>query len=48
METATTVLADIFIMFLAAKVAGEVFERLRQTAVIGEQMVRLAAPGRRL
>ncbi|HZO27994.1 MAG TPA: cation:proton antiporter [Chloroflexota bacterium] len=36
METATTVLADIFLMFLAAKVAGELFERLRQPAVIGE------------
>ena len=30
METATAVLADIFIMFLAAKVAGELFERIRQ------------------
>jgi Kef-type K+ transport system membrane component KefB len=39
METATTVLADIFIMFLAAKVAGELFERLRQPAVIGELLV---------
>ena len=28
METATTVLADIFLMFLAAKLAGELFERL--------------------
>lgn len=39
METATSVLADIFIMFLAAKVAGEIFERLRQPAVIGELLV---------
>jgi Kef-type K+ transport system membrane component KefB len=38
-ETATSVLADIFIMFLAAKVAGEIFERLRQPAVIGELLV---------
>jgi Kef-type K+ transport system membrane component KefB len=35
-ETATTVLADIFVMFLAAKLAGELFERLKQPAVIGE------------
>ena len=39
METATTVLADVFIMFLAAKVAGELFERIRQPAVIGELLV---------
>src|SRR5829696_267892 len=38
-ETATSVLADIFIMFLAAKVAGELFERLRQPPVIGELLV---------
>src|SRR4051812_36152290 len=38
-ETATSVLADLFIMFLAAKVAGEIFERLRQPAVIGELLV---------
>jgi Kef-type K+ transport system membrane component KefB len=38
-ETATTVLADIFLMFLGAKVAGELFERLRQPAVIGELLV---------
>jgi Kef-type K+ transport system membrane component KefB len=38
-ETATSVLADIFIMFLAAKIAGELFERLRQPAVIGELLV---------
>jgi Kef-type K+ transport system membrane component KefB len=37
--TATAVLADIFIMFLAAKLAGEVFERLKQPAVIGELLV---------
>ena len=39
METATAVLADIFIMFLAAKLAGELFERVRQPAVIGELLV---------
>src|SRR4051794_16623790 len=38
-ETATSVLADIFLMFLAAKIAGELFERLRQPAVIGELLV---------
>lgn len=36
MDVAAAVLADIFIMFLAAKIAGELFERLRQPAVIGE------------
>jgi Kef-type K+ transport system membrane component KefB len=35
-ETATAVLTDVFVMFLIAKVAGEIFERLRQPAVIGE------------
>ena len=38
-ETATAVLADIFLMFLAAKIAGELFERLHQPAVIGEFLV---------
>jgi len=36
MHVAADILTDIFLMFLAAKVAGEVFERLRQPAVIGE------------
>jgi Kef-type K+ transport system membrane component KefB len=36
METATAVLTDLFVMFLIAKVAGEIFERLGQPAVIGE------------
>src|SRR3712207_631530 len=36
MHTATVILGDIFLMFLAAKLAGELFERLRQPAVIGE------------
>ena len=39
MDTATSVLADLFSMFPAAKVAGEIFERLRQPAVIGELLV---------
>jgi Kef-type K+ transport system membrane component KefB len=39
METAKVALVDIFIMFLAAKVAGELFERARQPAVIGELLV---------
>ncbi len=39
MATTATVLADIFIMFLAAKLAGELFERLKQPAVIGELLV---------
>jgi Kef-type K+ transport system membrane component KefB len=42
MHTATAVLADIFIMFLAAKVAGELFERIKQPAVIGELLVGVA------
>jgi Kef-type K+ transport system membrane component KefB len=32
----TTILVDIFIIFAAAKIAGELFERIRQPAVIGE------------
>jgi Kef-type K+ transport system membrane component KefB len=39
MSTAAAVLADIFIMFLAAKVVGELFERLKQPPVIGELLV---------
>jgi Kef-type K+ transport system membrane component KefB len=39
MTTASAVLVDIFIMFLAAKLAGELFERLQQPAVIGELLV---------
>ncbi len=39
MATIATVLADIFIMFLAAKLAGELFERIKQPAVIGELLV---------
>jgi Kef-type K+ transport system membrane component KefB len=30
------VLADVFVMFVAAKLVGELFERIRQPAVIGE------------
>ena len=39
MATTATVLADIFLMFLAAKLAGELFERIKQPAVIGELLV---------
>ncbi len=39
MGAATAVLTDIFLMFLAAKLAGELFERIRQPAVIGELLV---------
>ena len=36
MDIAARVLTDLFVMFLAAKVAGALFERLGQPAVIGE------------
>jgi Kef-type K+ transport system membrane component KefB len=36
MHVAAAVLADLFLMFLAAKAAGALFERLGQPAVIGE------------
>ncbi|MGE3273272.1 MAG: cation:proton antiporter [Chloroflexota bacterium] len=36
MHVAAAVLADLFLMFLAAKVAGALFERFGQPAVIGE------------
>jgi Kef-type K+ transport system membrane component KefB len=39
MEFPTAILTDLFIMFLAAKVAGELFEQLRQPPVIGELLV---------
>jgi Kef-type K+ transport system membrane component KefB len=39
METATAVLADIFLMFVFAKLAGELCERIKQPAVIGEILV---------
>ncbi|MFN0072267.1 MAG: cation:proton antiporter [Chloroflexota bacterium] len=42
MEIATAVLSDLFIMFVAAKIVGEIFERLRQPAVIGELLVGVA------
>lgn len=42
METASTVLVDIFVMYLAARVAGELFVRLKQPAVIGELLVGVA------
>ena len=39
---AAEILADVFVMFLAAKLAGELFERLKQPAVIGELLVGIA------
>jgi Kef-type K+ transport system membrane component KefB len=39
MQFPTAILTDLFIMFFAAKVAGELFERLRQPPVIGELLV---------
>ncbi|MCC6175251.1 MAG: cation:proton antiporter [Chloroflexi bacterium] len=36
MHMAAEVLADIFLMFLVARLAGEIFERLRQPPVVGE------------
>lgn len=42
MQEFAVVLVDIFIIFAAAKLAGEVFERLRQPAVIGELLVGMA------
>ena len=36
MATTALVLLELFIMFAAAKLAGAVFERFRQPAVIGE------------
>ena len=42
MTTAAAILTDLFIMFLMAKLAGELFERLKQPAVIGELLVGIA------
>lgn len=42
MEVAKVVLTDLFIMFLVAKVVGEIFQRLKQPAVIGELLVGIA------
>lgn len=39
MEEASQVLVVLFIVFVAAKIAGEVFQRLHQPAVIGELLV---------
>jgi Kef-type K+ transport system membrane component KefB len=39
MQFPTAILTDVFIMFIAAKVAGELFERMRQPPVIGELLV---------
>ena len=40
--SAERVLLEVFLMFAAAKLAGEVFERLRQPPVIGELLVGVA------
>jgi Kef-type K+ transport system membrane component KefB len=42
MAAAAAILTDLFIMFLLAKLAGELFERLDQPAVIGELLVGIA------
>ncbi|HLB12431.1 MAG TPA: cation:proton antiporter [Dehalococcoidia bacterium] len=39
MEDISSILLDLFIIFASAKIASEVFERLRQPAVIGELLV---------
>lgn len=39
MEDISSILLDLFIIFAAAKIASEVFERLRQPSVIGELLV---------
>jgi Kef-type K+ transport system membrane component KefB len=39
MTELTQLLTDVFIMFLAAKVAAEIFERVGQPPVIGELLV---------
>jgi len=36
MEGITGILVDLFILFAAAKVAGELFTRLRQPPIVGE------------
>jgi Kef-type K+ transport system membrane component KefB len=41
MEQLTTVLFDIFLIFASAKLLGEIFERVRQPAVIGEVLAGL-------
>jgi len=38
LENITRILFDLFLMFAAAKVMGELFERVRQPAVVGEIM----------
>ena len=39
MEEITGILVDLFILFTAAKVAGELFTRARQPALVGEVLV---------
>lgn len=41
MEQLTTVLFDIFLIFTSAKLLGELFERFRQPAVVGEVLAGL-------
>jgi Kef-type K+ transport system membrane component KefB len=36
MTDSTTILVDLFLLFAAAKVVGEMFEALRQPQVVGE------------
>jgi len=39
MEATTGILVDLFVLFAAAKVAGELFTRLRQPPIVGEVLV---------
>jgi Kef-type K+ transport system membrane component KefB len=39
MEETTGILVDLFFLFAAAKVAGELFTRIRQPAIVGEVLV---------
>ncbi len=39
MEETTGILVDLFVLFAAAKVAGELFTRLRQPPIVGEVLV---------
>src|SRR3989337_1567909 len=39
METMTGILVDLFVLFAAAKAAGELFTRMRQPPVVGEVLV---------
>ena len=39
MEETTGILVDLFFLFAAAKVAGEIFTRIRQPPIVGEVLV---------